>query len=233
MRRHLAFIAALVASSGCVKAHLQTIHVAKVEGCWVRHTEAAPNDFAEEIGPCARREPQWSNDRVARLVQECMAEADYRWESQALSAWGKGLPLPPQENEASVMGACMHDASTTLVMENESLRARLSELSSERDQLRASAQEDVKHHRLAERELARSLGEAAKRPSPNAYAQATSSGTATTSSEQSATAPATPPVAPRLHIAKPASATEKGPGCLPQIPATPTVSPASVPSLVK
>jgi hypothetical protein len=161
------------------------VRVQKVDGCWVRRTDRGPNNFHEDIGPCARREPTWSTDRVARLVQECMAEADYRWESEALTAWNKGQPLPQQQPQSTVMRSCMNDASTTLVMENEGLKERLSELTTERDALRAREEQELAHHRSAEDEMTRSLGEAAKKPAPNAYATSTSSGTANTQAEQS------------------------------------------------
>lgn len=180
--------AALVAAGagmGCT-----TVKVAQRDGCWVRETHAFPGISREEVGPCARPSPQWSNDRVARLVQECMAEADYRWQTQAVEAWTRGEQLPAQQSEQSVMQACMGHAATAVVSENEVLKRRVAELDAERARLAAVAQEEREHLRSAEDRMTDALGEAAKRPTPNAYATASSSGTANTQTDQNAqTAP--------------------------------------------
>ena len=163
------------------------------DGCWIRRTESFPKVVKEEIGVCRRQPPVWSNDRVARLVQECMAEADYRWQNEALAAWNRGLPLPPQRTEHEVMQQCMGEAATSVISENEALKKRLAELSGERDALRAEAARDKDQLRQSQEHMTDALGEAAKRPAPNAYATSNSSGTATTRSDQdTAQQPASP-----------------------------------------
>src|SRR5205823_3543286 len=132
---------------------------------------------------CARPTPQWSNDRVARLVQECMAEADYRWQLQALDAFSHGRPIPAQRDEQTVMDACMTHAATALLGENEALKKRVTELDAERTNLAAIAQQDREHLREAEDRMADALGEAAKKPAPAAIATANSNGTASTQSD--------------------------------------------------
>src|SRR5918911_986719 len=52
------------------------------EGCWVRQTEKWPGRVSEELGFCTKPPPVWAQDRVARLVQECMAQADFRWQDR-------------------------------------------------------------------------------------------------------------------------------------------------------
>lgn len=180
------FVISAAAGLGCAQTKL-----VQRGGCWVKQTETFPKTIHEEMGPCVRKEPRWSNDRVARLVQECLSEADYRWQTQALAAWSKGEPLPAQQSEQTVMEACMSRASTAVVMENEQLKHRVAELSEERDHLRKTAQEDREHLRETESRMTDALGEAAKKPAPNAFATANSNGTATTSSEQTAQ-PGTP-----------------------------------------
>lgn len=186
MKNWAAAVAVAITAWGCAN-----VKVTKRDGCWVRQTESFPKTVHEEIGPCARREPRWSEDRVARLVQECMAEADYRWESEALAAWNKGLPLPAQASEQSVMRACMNDASGSVVAENDGLRKRLSELAAEKASLQANAQRDLERLRETQDRMTDALGEAAKKPAPSAIATSTSSGSATTESEL-ATHPSAP-----------------------------------------
>jgi hypothetical protein len=181
MRAGWGAMVGILALSGCI-----TVRLVQRDGCWVRQTQGFPKGFQEEIGPCARREPKWSEDRIARLVQECMAEADYRWESSALAAWNKGLPLPEQASEQVVMRACMNDAATAVVAENERLQKRLTEVTSEREALQNNAQQDLQHLRATQDRMADALGEAAKKPTPSAFATANSNGTASTETEQSA-----------------------------------------------
>ncbi|MBS2026865.1 MAG: hypothetical protein JST54_03085 [Deltaproteobacteria bacterium] len=165
-------------------AGCSTTQFVQRDGCWIRRTESFPKVVHEEIGVCARQPPVWSNDRVARLVQECMAEADYRWQNEALAAWNRGLPLPPQRSEHEVMQQCMGEAATSVISENEALKKRLTELSSERDALRAEASRDKERLQQNQEHMTDALGEAAKRPAPNAFATSNSSGSATTRSDQ-------------------------------------------------
>lgn len=155
------------------------------DGCWIRQTEKWPKQINEEMGPCARKEPKWVEDRLARLVQECMAQADYRWQTEALLAWSKERPLPERKPEQAVLQSCMNEAATAMVSENEALRQRMGELSHDRDTLRATVAEDRAHIRASHDRIATALGEAAKKPAPAAVATATSNGTATTQSELS------------------------------------------------
>ena len=205
MRTQILGVMVLLTAAGC-----STVRVVQRDGCWVRQTEGFPKTFQEEMGPCARREPKWSEDRVARLVQECMAEADYRWESEALAAWTHGAPLPAQLPEQTVLRACMSDASTAVVSVNEALRKRLAEVTQDRELLRSSAQRDLEHLRATEDRMTDALGEAAKKPAPAAYATSTSSGSAATelaqSSSPAAAAPTTVSVTTPLLNAAPAPA---------------------------
>jgi hypothetical protein len=165
-----------------------SVQIAKRDECWVRHTKSFPNSVKEEIGVCSRAPPVWSQDRVTRLVQECMVEADYRWKNRALDAWNRGQPLPPERPEQAVMQACMNDAATSLVRENEALSSRISELTRERDGLLVRTDQDHQDLRQSQTRMAQALGEAAKRPAPNAFALATSSGQADTRSNPPAPA---------------------------------------------
>lgn len=184
MRRGVGVALAAICLVGC-----SSVQWVQRDGCWVRHTQSFPNNVKEELGVCTRTPPQWSDDRVTRLVQECMVEADYRWKNEALDAWNRGQPLPPERPEQAVMQQCMNDAATSLVHENLALQGRITELTRDRDGLRARTDQD--HQALSERqtELTQALGEAAKRAPPNAFALATSSGTASTQSDPKAPTP--------------------------------------------
>jgi hypothetical protein len=166
-----------------------SVKMAQRDGCWVRHSDGFLQKETEEVGICTRAEPKWSNDRVTRLVQECMAEADYRWRNEALSAWNDGKALPPAQSEHEVMQKCMNDAATSLIRENEGLNQRVAELTKERNALAARTDADHRDLRASQSEMTAALGEAAKRPAPNAYALSTSSGTASTQSDQTPAAP--------------------------------------------
>jgi hypothetical protein len=84
--------------------------------------------------------------------------------------------------ERSVLRECLNDASTTMLAENEGLKKRLTELATERDELRDRTDEDRTHQGEALEKITGYLGEAAKRPQPPAVATATahSDGRATT-----------------------------------------------------
>lgn len=183
MRGTLGAVLAGVLVAGCT-----SVQIAKRDECWVRHTKSFPNNVKEEIGVCSRAPPVWSKDRVTRLVQECMVEADFRWKNRALDAWNRGEPLPPERPEHAVMQACMNDAATSLVRENEALSKRISELTQERDGLVARTDQDHQALRENQTRMTQALGEAAKRPAPNAFALATSSGQADTRSNPPAPA---------------------------------------------
>lgn len=172
---------AAVIGSGCAN-----VKVVQRQGCWVRQTESFPKVIREEVGFCAKKQPAWSNDRVTRLVQECVAEADYRWQTEALNAWSRGAALPAQSTTESVMKQCMDRANTMLLTENEELKRRVALLTAEQQKLEQVAREDREHFRAAQEQMTQALGEAAKKPAPSAFATANSTGTATNESEQTA-----------------------------------------------
>lgn len=168
-----------------------SVRVVQRDGCWVRQTEKWPKRVLEEVGPCARQAPAWAEDRLTRLVQECVAQADYRWQNRALAAWNRGEPLPPQESEENILQACMSEASSTMLTENEALKARVGELASDREVLRADLEKDHQHLRASHDRLTDALGEAAKKPAGSAVATATSTsdGSATTRSDNTTEVP--------------------------------------------
>ncbi len=155
------------------------------DGCWIRQTEKFPKRVTEEIGPCARKEPTWVEDRLTRLVQECVAASDHRWQVRALAAFNRGEPLPPQDSEKSVLESCMKESTRTLLTEHEAMKVRIGELSAEREQLRTDVTAGAEHLRASHDKLGEALGEAAKKPAPSAVATATArgDGTATTNSD--------------------------------------------------
>lgn len=191
-----------VMAGGC-----STVKLEQRDGCWVRQTSHWPSAVTEELGPCEREKPAWSEDRLTRLVQECMVQADYRWRTRAVAAWNEGQPLPEPESEERMLQLCMDEAAHSVVTENERLKTRLEEVSTDRDVWRASGEKDRELMRASHERLTDALGEAAKKPPGAAVATATSTstsrgdGTATTRNESDTTIPA-PPVrrvpAPKL-----------------------------------
>ncbi len=193
-----------------------TVKLVQRDGCWIRQTKRTLGGSKEDIGPCTRPAPRWSEDRLTRLVQECVAQADYRWQARALAAWSRKEPLPAQPARETVIETCMNQAATGVVTQNETLRERLADVSNDRDALRAHAAQGDDHLRETSTKLAEYLGEAAKRPPPTATATATatSDGTATTDSgleshtgSTSQTVPAAPALAPVVPAATPQAAT--------------------------
>ncbi|NMO14554.1 hypothetical protein HPC49_02240 [Pyxidicoccus fallax] len=122
---------------GCTASRME-----QRNGCWVRQVRSFPSSVKEEIGPCARPTPVWSEDRLTRLVQECVMHADYRWQSSALVAWNRGDTLPEREPEEKVLTACMARAETVLNAEKGAVEQRLSEVSQERDLLKANLEKE-------------------------------------------------------------------------------------------
>ncbi|WP_237080943.1 hypothetical protein [Myxococcus xanthus] len=190
MRLVVAVSLAMMASA-CTSVRME-----QRDGCWVKQTRAFPSTLKEEVGPCARPVPVWSEDRLTRLVQECVMHTDYRWQSSALVAWNRSEPLPERESEEKVLAACMARAETILNTEKGALEQRLSEVAQERDTLKASIEKERNQHQATLTEqltrhdasmerarnqmhesnnlLAEALGEAAKKPAPSAVATATS-----------------------------------------------------------
>jgi hypothetical protein len=191
---------ALTALAGCT-----SVKVAQRDGCWVRRTARAGN-VTEELGPCVRPAPPWSEDRLTRLVQECVAGEDYRWHGRALAAWNRGERVPARADDDAVLQRCLSEASrATLAHEQkETLEKRLAEVSGDRDALRAVADADRQHLATSHDKLADALGEAAKKPSPPAVATATATSEGRLDSEGApqatlAALPA-PPAAPPITI---------------------------------
>ena len=167
------------------------------EGCWLKQTEKWPGRVSEELGFCSKPPPVWAQDRAARLVQECMAQADFRWQNRALAAWMRGDPIPAQDSDDKIAQTCMNETAAALGKEAETqaLKSRLAELSQDRDSLRNVSESDREFLKQSSDKMVSALGEAAKKPPPSAVATATSTGTAKTesdlrSSEQPAAAPA-------------------------------------------
>ncbi len=174
--------------AGCTNVKL-----AQRDGCWVRRSERWLAGSKEEVGPCAPPAPQWSEDRLTRLVQECVARADYRWQARALDAWNRGDKLPERASEETVLQQCLGEPTRAMLVENDGLRKRLAELSSDREVARGaeaaarSSEEDARkrlvgsYEKMTEK-MTDYLGSAANK------AQAPATATATASSDSEGTA---------------------------------------------
>lgn len=176
------------AVAACALVACTSVKMVQREGCWVKQTERTLGGTTEELGFCTKDPPEWSGDRLARLVQECIAQADYRWENRALAAWSRNEPIPPAESDESIAKTCMGQASAALGLEaeNGALKSRLADLSRDREALKAVADKDREHLQESSDKMVTALGEAAKKPAPNATATATSTGTAKTESDMRA-----------------------------------------------
>jgi hypothetical protein len=84
-----------------------SVRLVQRDGCWVKKTEGALGGGSEELGFCSRPQQPPAEDRLTRLVQECLAQADHRWENQALAAWNHNRPIPAQAEDADVVKTCM------------------------------------------------------------------------------------------------------------------------------
>jgi len=179
-----------------------SVHMVQREGCWVKQTEKWPSRVYEELGFCTKPPPVWAQDRVARLVQECMAQADYRWQNRALAAWSRSEPIPPADSDEQISRTCMSQAAAALGLEaeNGALKARLGELGSDRDALRSAAQKDREFLEQTSDKMVSALGEAAKKPVPNATATATAK---MESDTRSSPAPVVPPTTTVVGIGAP------------------------------
>src|SRR5438128_191987 len=122
-------IAGLALTCGALVA-CTSVKMVQREGCWVKQTERTFGGSSEELGFCTKARPQWAEDRLSRLVQECMAQADYRWENRALAAWTRGEPIPPQDSDDQVARTCMGQAASALGLEvqNDVLKSRLADV---------------------------------------------------------------------------------------------------------
>ncbi len=171
-------VAIALAAGGCT-----SVKVVQRDGCWVRQTERKLGGLQEEVGPCRRPEPKWVEDRLTRLVQECIAQADYRWQGRALAAWNRREPLPPEPRREALLKDCMDEAAAGIVSENETLKKRLVEIAGDRDALRALSDKDREELRASAEQLAEYLGEAAKKPAGTAFATAPSKSDGTAQTE--------------------------------------------------
>lgn len=181
--RALTAIAIVATVGGCT-----SVKLVQRDGCWIRQTEKIFGQVREEVGPCARTASPWSDDRLTRLVQECVAREDYRWQMRALAAWNRGDPLPAERN-ANVLATCTSEAARAGFAENDALKnqldaanerisfakERLADVASDRDALRKRSDAERDHMYASHERLAQALGEAAKKPAAPAVATATAS----------------------------------------------------------
>jgi hypothetical protein len=200
---------------GAALAACTSVRMVQRDGCWLKETSSMGSTH-EELGFCQRPTAEPAQDRLAQLEQESMAQADYRWQNRAISAWTHNQPIPAQESDAETTKICMQQATTAMGMqaENDALKSRLAELGQDRDSLRAVADQDRQFMQQSSDKMVTALGEAAKKPAPNATATATSTGTAQTKSDTSAAQqppaatvvamPAAAPAPVRVHATAPA-----------------------------
>ncbi|HET7752994.1 MAG TPA: hypothetical protein VFK85_03710 [Anaeromyxobacteraceae bacterium] len=141
-----------------------SVKMVQRDGCWIRRTEKRGlGTVTEEVGPCARPNTAFvENDSLTRMVQECIARADYRWQMRALAAWDRREPWPEQLSETSVLQQCMNDSARGVLGEagalkekNAALEQRLAEATKAQQQLEQRSDEDRK-------ELARRIDEERK-----------------------------------------------------------------------
>src|SRR3954467_6104602 len=131
--------AGIVAICGCT-----SVRMVERDGCWLKQTEKWPSRVSEELAFCKKPVPAPAQDSLARLVQECVAQADYRWENRAIDAWNRDQPIPPRDSDEKVAASCMTEAAAALGPEAEraALKARLADLDKDRDTLRNLAESD-------------------------------------------------------------------------------------------
>lgn len=155
-----------------------SVRVAQRDNCWVRQTMKW-GQVTEELGPCARPQPAWVEDRFTRLVQECIAQDDHRWQGRALAAWSRREEPPAAEDPAVVRDRCAADAARIVLADNEKLGVQMESLSARLGDLTADRQEFVGQNKL----LAGYLGEAAIKPAGSATATANASGDSSSNSD--------------------------------------------------
>lgn len=185
----IGLVAAMLAFAGCT-----SVKMVQRDGCWVKQTGKWPSGVDEQLAFCTKPAPVWAQDRAARMVQECMSQADYRWENRALAAWSHGQPVPDVEADGKTAETCMKEVSASLGLEaeNAALKARLNELTQEREALRTAADKDRVFLEQSHDNVVSALGEAAKKPPQSAVATATSTGTAKSETEARPALPAAP-----------------------------------------
>src|SRR3954449_1482991 len=131
-------VAAILAICGCT-----SVRMVERDGCWLTQTEKWPSRVSEELAFCKKPAPAPAQDPLARLVQECVAQADYRWENRAIDAWNRGDPIPPRDSDEKIAASCMTEAAAALGPEAEraALKARLADLDQDRNALRHPTEE--------------------------------------------------------------------------------------------
>ncbi len=191
--RVLGAIVLAVIAGGCT-----SVKMVQRDGCWIRRTENVLGRVHEEIGPCTRAQPKWVEDRFTRLVQECVAQADYRWQVSAIESWSRARPYPAQHPQDDVLRTCMQESRVQLAGENEGLKSKIAELVADRDTLRTGAEQDrVRFQQTLDRSLGRLqdshdrlagyLGEAAQKPAGTATATASATSDGKAANESGAT----------------------------------------------
>jgi len=177
----------------CVAGGCTSVKMVQRDGCWVRRTEKSFGRVVEDVGPCVRPQPKWVEDRLTRLVQECVAQADYRWQVRAMEAWSKRSPYPAQPPQQEILHTCMEDARVGLVTESETLKSRLAEVAGDREVLRQQTAQDHAQLRASHDRIAQLLGDAAQKPAGTA----TATGRRRTRAGRRSRARAGPPQRPR------------------------------------
>jgi hypothetical protein len=238
-----------VAVLAAVLSACTSVKMVQRDGCWVKRSELGLKRVREEIGPCLRAPPKWADDQLTRLVQECVAQADHRWYQRAVDAWSSGKPYPAQPPQDETLRTCMQEARVGMVTENEELKRRVAELTTElgtnRTALRESADGEREHLRSSNDRIAEWLGQAAQKPAgaATATASATSDGKATnesganltsgSNSGSGATMPATTPavVVPASPAAAPMPPAETPPAAAPPPPAEANAPGPAAPAL--
>src|SRR5512133_1883900 len=140
MRRHVGVALLALAAGGCT-----SVKMVQRDGCWVRRTEKPFGRVLEEVGPCARPQPAWSQDRLTRLVQECVVAADFRAQARGLEGFSRRFPYPtPQPQKEETLRACMEEVRSGMEAERDwaAMEKRLAELTGERDSLKDDASRD-------------------------------------------------------------------------------------------
>lgn len=167
---------------GLAVAGCTSVRLVQRDQCWIRQTSRL-GQLREELGPCRREPPAWSQDRLTRIVQECVAQADHRWQNLAAAAWARGERLPARPAEDASLAQCLEQVSRSVAGDNERLKERLSEVMGDRDAQAAEARREREHFLSSWDKIAADLGEAAKRPMPPATATASAIGEGRSTSE--------------------------------------------------
>jgi hypothetical protein len=179
--RVLGAVALVLVASACTR-----VKMVQRDGCWVKRTVSFGR-VQEQVGPCMRPQPKWADDQFTRLVQECVAQADFRWQVRALDAWSHARPYPAQPAEETLR-TCLQESRIGLVSENDTLKRRVSDLQEERNTLRtdlvaerttvrSDADKEREHLRASNDRIAGFLGDAAKRPPASANVTASANAT--------------------------------------------------------